>query len=242
MAKRQLQKRPPQDQPPSLPADPPRQLRQLTLVERKLAILIGSALAVQIFVKYWGQTLEPLRWGLFYWGTAGARLAVPLLVCAALGISLRKLGLGRPQLSAREALWLLGTVAVATLVALPLLGMPSYQNAYYGISTFGISGWISFELSTVFTWELFYRGFVLFGVRELLRSAGRGAEADTIAILFTGCIEVLAHFAKEHWLEAVAMLFGSPALSWFALRHRSVWIPAAGHVWIELLWFMSVWR
>jgi hypothetical protein len=38
------------------------------------------------------------------------------------------------------------------------------------------------------------------------------------------------------------MLLGSPLLSWFALRHRAIWIPAAGHVWIEFLWFMSVWR
>lgn len=210
-------------------------------MERRLAILIGSALLVQLFVVYWGQTLEPLRWGMFFWGTAAARIGVPLIVCAALGVSLRKLGLGKPRLRGGEAWWMLGIMVVATLVALPLLGMQSYQSSYQGISRFGTTGWISFLVSTSFSWELFYRGFVLFGVRELLRAGGRGPDADTIAILFTACFEVLSHLPKP-WPESFGMLLGSPVLSWFALRHRSIWIPAAGHVWIEFLFFMSVWR
>ena len=234
MAKRQLQSR-------ELAADSARQASRPARAEVQLAILIGSALLVQIFVKYCGQVLEPLHWGMFYWATAASRIAVLLIVCGAFGISLWKLGLGKPRLSHREAAWILAVVVAATLVALPVLGMQSYQNAYKGIGNFGTSGWLSFLTSTTFSWELFFRGFVLFGVRELLRTGGRGADADTLAILITACFEVLSHLPKPPE-EALAMLVGSPAMSWLALRHQSIWIPAAGHVWIEFLWFMSVWR
>ena len=238
MAKRQLRNRQPQKR--EVPAEAPREAGELTTTEVRLAVLIGSALLVQLFVKYVGQELEALRWGFFFWSTAGARVAVPLILCAAFGIPLSKLGLGRPQLSWREGLWLLGTVALATLVALPLLGMQSYQSSYQ-LSGYRTSDWLSFLVSTIFSWELFYRAFVLFGVREVLRAGGRGREADTIAILFTTCFEVLSHLPKPPH-ESFAMLLGSPLLNWFALRHRAVWIPSAAHVWIEFLWFMSVWH
>ena len=215
-------------------------------MERRLAIVIGSALLVQLFVRYWGQTLDPLRVGMLYWSTAAARIAVPLAVCAALGISLAKLGLGKPRLRGREALWILGVMVAFTLAALPMLGMQSYQDAYQGLgASYGQEerwlSWASFTLSTTLTWELFYRGFLLFGLREVLRSGGRGRDADAIAIAVTACFEVLSHLVKPP-LESFAMLVGSPALSWAALRHGSVWIPLAVHVWIEFLWFMSVWR
>lgn len=214
-------------------------------MERRLAIVIGSALLVQLFVRYWGQTLDPLRWGLFFWATAAVRIAVPVAVCAALAIPLGKLGLGKPRLRGREGLWILGVLGAATLVALPLLGMQSYQDAYQGIgSSYGrLERWVSwgsFALSTTISWELFYRGFLLFGLREVLR-AGKRNDADAIAILVTACFEVLSHLIKPP-LESFAMLVGSPALSWFALRHGSVWVPLAAHVFIEFLWFMSVWR
>lgn len=209
-------------------------------MERRLAIVIGSALLVQLFVRYWGQTLDPLRWGMFYWATAAARIVVPLAVCAALAIPPGKLGLGKPQLRGREGLWILGALAVATVVALPLLGMQSYQSSYQ-LSGTRTRDWLSFLVSTVVSWEFCYRAFFLFGVREILRAGGRGREADTIAILFTTCFEVLSHLPKPPH-ESFAMLLGSPLLNYFALRHRSVWIPSAGHVWIEFLWFMSVWH
>ena len=214
-------------------------------MERRLAIVIGSALLVQLFVRYWGQTLDPLRWGMFYWATAAARIVVPLAVCAALAIPPGKLGLGKPQLRGREGLWILGALAVATVVALPLLGMQSYQDAYQGLgSSYGRVerwvSWISFTASTTLSWELFYRGFLLFGLREVLRAAKRN-DADTIAILVTACFEVLSHLIKPP-LESFAMLVGSPGLSWFALRQQSLWIPMAVHVCIEFLWFMSVWH
>jgi membrane protease YdiL (CAAX protease family) len=212
-------------------------------VERRIAIVIGSALLVQLFVRYWGQIEEPLRWGMFYWSTAAARIGVPLIVCFALAISPGKLGLGKPRLQRREGLWILGAMAVTTLVALPMLGMDGYQDAYQGLgSSYGTErwlSWISFTASTTVSWELFYRSFLLFSLREILRSGGRGG-ADTLAILFTACFEVLSHLVKPP-LESLAMLVGSPALSWVALRHGSVWIPLAVHVFIEFLWFMSVW-
>jgi hypothetical protein len=238
MAKRQLRDRPPRKR--EVLAEAPRQAGDLTTTEVRLAVLIGSALLVLLFARYVGQDFEALRWGFFFWGTAAAYVVVPLILCPALGIPLSNLGLGRPQLSWREARWLLAAVALATLVALLLLGMKSYQSRYQ-ISSSRISDWLSFLVSTILSWEFFHRAFVLFGVREILRAGGHGRAADTVAILFTTCFEVLSHLHKPPH-ESFALLLGSPLMSWFALRHRAVWIPSAGHVWMEFLWFMSVWR
>jgi hypothetical protein len=214
-------------------------------LERRLAILIGSALLVQIFVRYWGQGEETLHWGNVFWATAAARLLVPLAVAYALGLSLRQLGFTKPRIGGTEALVLLGLVGVATLIALPLLGMNSYQAWYQGIGAGARSfelwrSWIEFTLSTTVPWELFFRGFMLFGLREILRAGGRGG-ADTIALLITASFEVLYHLIKPPQ-EAIGLLVGSPILSYVAFRHGSVWIPLLGHLWIEFLWFMAVWR
>src|SRR5262245_24098905 len=159
MAKRQLRNRQPQKR--EVPAEAPRELGHLTTAEVRLAVLIGSALLVQLFARYVGQEVEALRWGFFFWGIAAVHVVVPLILCAAFGLRLSKLGLGRPQLSWREGRWLLAATALATLVALPLLGMQSYQSQYR-LSGRGFTDWLSFMVSTVISWELFYRAFFLF--------------------------------------------------------------------------------
>jgi CAAX prenyl protease-like protein len=212
--------------------------------EARLAVVVGTALVVQMFVRYWGQLDPALRWGEFFYATAASRLLV-FAVGIGLGLSLRQLGVATaPTLRRGEGKALLVAVLVVTLLALPLLGIESYRAAYAGL---GVGDgrerwlrWALFTASTTLSWELCYRGFLLFGVREILRPTV-GGFADGIAILFTLCFEVLAHLIKPP-TEALAMLVGSPALSWLALRHGSVWIALLVHVWIEFLWFVSVWH
>lgn len=215
-------------------------------VERKLTIVVVAALLVQMFIHYLGQVEDVLRWDSFYYGTALVRLTVALTIAYAFGLSPRRLGIAMPRMSRNEALWLLGGMLVATLIIVPLLTMPSYRDAYQtydlaaGSWQYRVGRWLQFHVSTSITWELFFRGFLLFTLREVLRAGGRGG-VDATAIWITATFEVMYHLVKPP-LEAVGMLVGSPALSWLALRQGSLWIPMLIHSWIEFLWFMTVWQ
>jgi hypothetical protein len=226
--------------------------------DQQLFALVLTALAVQIFVQYWGQRSVSLTfagvvsaasgeravWS-FYYATAVARVALPwLCVWLLLGPSLRELGLAQPRVGARELLWLGAALAVGTAMALLVLGSASYQDAYRGsrqaafwpaFVRFGM-----FTLSATVPWELLHRGFLLHGLHAiLLRSGAPAPRATTLAILVTTCFETLFHLVKPPH-EAIGMLIGSPLLSWIALRHQSLWIPALAHLWIEALFFAMI--
>jgi len=215
-------------------------------VDRALYLLIGSSLVVQGFVHYFGQQNPDLRFGNFYFATALARTVVPLAcVVGVLRIPLRRLGFGVPRISKRDGLALTGLLVVGTAIALLVLQLDSYQGAYRqlqrGSFSARLSAWALFTLSATVPWELFHRGFLLHGVRELCtRHAIPAERAATLAILFTACFEVIFHFSKPPE-EAIGMLIGSPILSVMAFRFRSLWVPLLVHLWIELLWFLMVW-
>jgi len=216
------------------------------IVDRALALLIGTALAVQAFVNYWGQSEPALRWDGFFYATALARTLVPA-VCAlvVLRIAWPRLGFGVPHVPRRDLMALSLAFVLGTGVALLLLQLESYQDAYSDVrfGDFGsrFSRWAQFTLSTTVPWEILHRGFLLHGIRELcVRGGIPSARAATLAILFTACFEVLFHFGKPP-IEALGLLIGSPILSVMAFRYRSIWIPLLIHVWIELLWFLNVW-
>jgi len=215
-------------------------------VDRSLYLLIGSALAVQAFVHYLGQTSPSLRSGNFFFATALARTVVPLIVVVgALRLPVRELGFGRPILLKRDLSWLLVLLGFGTAAALIVLQLESYQAAYRPLRSgdFGsrLQAWALFTASTTLPWELFHRGFLLHGVRELcVRNRVPRERAIHIAILFTACFEVLFHFSKPP-AETLGMLLGSPVLSALAFRFQSLWIPLGIHLWIEFLWFLMVW-
>lgn len=215
-----------------------------TRAPTQLFAILGIGLAIQLFVRYWGQPGN-LQIGGFFWATATARLLVPALAIALLGLRWDAFGLGLPRIPRREGLWLLAAVVVSTAVILVLLQSESYRAAYAG-NRFGdfstkFQRWALFTLSTTVPWEILHRGFLLHGIRQVLsRSRVPEASSGAIAIGFVACFEVLYHFIKPV-LESGALVIGSPILSYLAFRYRSLWFPLAVHVFIEGLWFASVW-
>lgn len=215
-------------------------------MERRLLALIVTVLLVQGFVRYWGQVDPALRFGSFFYATAGVRLLVPLAVLLALGVSWRQLGFGRPRVPrSREAARLFAGFVVVTVLALVLMQLEAYRSAYSGVRVGDLGSrlqrFAAFALSTTIPWEILHRGYLLHGVRELCTRGGIDTNRSaTLAIAFTLCFEVLFHLTKPA-LEALALVVGSPVLSWLAFRYRSIWIPLLIHVWIEGLWFVAIW-
>jgi len=216
-------------------------------VNRALPALIAVGLAIQAFVHYFGQVSPAFRIGDIFYATAIARTLVPAaLLIGVLRVPFRQLGFGWPRIPRRELLPLAGLMILGTVVALGFLQLESYQDAYAGVR-FGDAGarfrrWALFTLSATVPWELWHRGFLLHGARELCSREGIPTpQATWLAILFTQCFEVLFHFSKP-LVEALGFLIGSPVLSLLAFRYRSLWVPALIHLWLELLWFVYVWQ
>lgn len=212
---------------------------------RPFVAVVGVALVAQLLVRYVTQSAS-LQVGGFYWATALIRLAVPAAGAVALGLSARRIGLGRPRVPRRDLAPLAVAAAIGLVVAILALQADSYNDAY-GIDRvaagFGAKFriWALFTLSTTVTWEVFHRGFLLPGLRFTLeRAAVPVAAATTVAVAVVACFEVLYHVSKPA-LEPVALLVGSPLLSLLALRYRSLWIPLLVHVAVEGLWFAFVW-
>ena len=217
-----------------------------------LAAVVGVGLATQIFVRYWSQVDPFFASGSFYWGTMTVRagilvgaivLAIP--IAGGLRNAAVSFGLGLPHVDRREALWTLGLVVLGTAGAILVLQTQSYRDAYatVRVGDFGekLTRWALFTLSTSLPWELFHRGFLLHGFKGALdRLQLPAGAAAIIAIAFVTCFESLYHLIKPPE-EAIAFIVGSPVLSYLAIRHRSLWIPLAGHLWIEGLWFAFAW-
>lgn len=214
---------------------------------RGLVLVIVSTLLAQGIAIY---TYQHLRiGGGFYPATFAARLLVPLGVGFGL-LRMRpgEMGLAWPHLS--RAHWgLFGAVLFALpLLALPLLELDTYQASYtaqrHATPDFVPALWrfAAFTVSTTLPWEILHRGFLLHALRMTLQRNGlRLAAAATAAILVTQSFEVLFHFVKPP-LEAIAMAFASPLLSWLAFRTRSLLLPLLLHLEVEILFFLVVLR
>jgi hypothetical protein len=211
-------------------------------VIRRLVVLLVSVLLIQAVAAY---GYRDLRVGGFFYGTFAARLGVPLL-CAAfvLGMPWGSFGLAWPRLAPSQWLLALGATVVLTAVAIPLLDMDSYQAAYedgrgYAFDT-KVQRFLLFTVSTTIPWEILHRGYLLHGIRNALGDSKPLARiAVPMAILITMAYEVLFHFTKPP-LEALALLVGSPILSWVALRSGSILLPLLVHLYIEGLYFWLV--
>jgi membrane protease YdiL (CAAX protease family) len=183
--------------------------------------------------------------GGFYYGTFLARMLAVLAAALLLRIPARGLGLSRPRLRRREIQIGGALLAVGTAAAVLLLQIDSYRNAYEYVREGDVSDrfvrWFLFTSSTTLSWEALHRGLLLFGTRHVLRQQPETrASADAFAIGITAAFEVLFHFRKPP-LEAIAMMIGSPLLSWIGLRQGSLWVPLLLHLWVETLFFALVW-
>lgn len=125
----------------------------------------------------------------------------------------------------RGAVYTLGCIALMAVIIPLAARAPGFQS-YYG--AFGPEGmslrWVLSTGATLFAWEFFFRGFMLFGLEEEL-----GWYAAIVqAVPFT-----LAHIGKPE-LETYACIVGGSLIGLIGLKVRSFYPAFFTH------WFISV--
>ncbi len=157
------------------------------------------------------------------------------------------MGIALPKISRTSLLWLtsiLILVPVCLYIIKLNISYQGYYNHYARLSDATYLRFATFTFSTLFGWEFMHRGYLLFGLKELLTQGGTEGSsnqvskqtASVLAILIVTCFETLYHFLKPD-LEAFGMLIGSPFLSLIALKTRSILIPLMIHLYVEV-WFI----
>jgi hypothetical protein len=156
----------------------------------------------------------------------------PLLVLVILREPLSEYGLG---LGDRR--FGLTTAAIFLVVMLPLVAVAAHTSAFagqYPLNGNAHKDWAHFSVfETLYVgyfagWELFHRGFLLFGLRRRIGNLAIFVQAVTFTLL---------HFSKpepEVWGSIVAGV----ALGLLAVRARSIWYGALLHG--SVAFFMDV--
>lgn len=210
--------------------------------------LIFTALCAQLVGRYFAHSV--LAAGNFYTLWIILRIVIPVIVLAVLRVPLSSLNLGFPRVDRKFGLVML--VLVAILLAAFLL-MYLFAQGYFGSYAGHFSSYrdsrldrflnfMVFTSSTFPAYEFLHRCFLLMGLQYLLTERDKidPAIAATIAIAVVWIFEVVFHLTKEHYLESVGMLIGSPILSYLAIRTRSVWTAFFSHLFVEFLFIASL--
>lgn len=214
--------------------------------EKKLIILILSALAIQIAGRYYSKPFmidgfDTLKFVLVF--------LLPLVICRwGYQWSFKDIGVSWPKYHRFAFLLtaiLLGVATIAVLLATQSADYLEYYHVYRK-PTVGLYDRVIhftvFTLSTITGWELLHRGVLLFGIRKLLVEMKVKLEyAGLIAALWVVSLEAIYHLIKPD-SEAWGMLGLSLILSFIALRTRSILIPMGVHLLIEVLFFYSITR
>lgn len=214
-------------------------------MNKKLALILLSALVVQLVGRYYAKFLIVDH---FYWIPFLTRFGVPLLIVFLLfRWRLLDLGLGRPQLNRAAKIWMGVGLVLIPLVVSSVRFNEAYLGAYpqyvNDLVPWGdrLERFFFFTLSTFFSWAFLHRGFLLFGIQKVLREEEKLSEplAHQLAILYVMCFEVLYHILKPD-LEAFGLLLASPLFSWLALKTKSLWVPTALHFYIEACFILTL--
>ena len=122
-----------------------------------------------------------------------------------------------------------GCVGVFFLFMLPILFIaskrPTFQSIYpmyklAGRSTLDFVLYEGAQLLYFFSWEFFFRGYMLFGLKNKF--------GPTYAILIQTIPFVILHFGKPQ-LETIGAIFAGIALGALAISARSVWYGVILH-------------
>lgn len=209
-------------QPRTAKAAGPRPARPPT--RRTLALLVCAALALALERSLRTFPYVPRELELFAVVLAkSAVLAAGVAGAWALGHSPRALGLawpaprGRPLMALAVLAAVVGGVALAQLDAVRA-HYPLYEPARSSVGALALSTGVFAVYA--FTWELTFRGVLLFGAAPLLGRASVVAQAAVFA---------LAHLGKPG-VELALAFPGGLAFGLLALRARSVVAPFAAHV------------
>jgi membrane protease YdiL (CAAX protease family) len=189
------------------------------------------------FVRTWGAALagDPwLDWYRFLYYHANALVllgAIPLAVMR-WGFGVRPAALG---IQVGDAAWGVRYLAVGIVVVTPLIYLssldPAFQREYPLTRLAGQSAgtWVLWELTYLLYylgWEAYFRGTLLFGLRERLGTGG--------ALAFETAVSTLVHIGKPFGeilgAAPAGFLFGAAAL-----RSRSVLWPLLLHWYLGAL-------
>jgi membrane protease YdiL (CAAX protease family) len=185
---------------------------------------------------WWAVSGPPLPSALHYPVSALLLGVAPILLARKVGgLSPARLGLGLGRW--REGLvWLAVGVVLAAVSGRFAAGSPAMRAVYplapHLVRTAG--GFVPHALRSFLyygAWELFFRGFVLFGLR--------GRLGDGPANAIQTALSVLAHFGRP-LPETLSALPAGLLFGWIDLRVRSVWYIAVVH-WtagVAVDWFL----
>jgi hypothetical protein len=221
------------------------QLRK-SMTQSSLLIIVLTALLAQLLGSYHARYF--IMGDYFFAAWVVLRIAIPLLVLFLLGVPLSRIGLGKPRLDPFTRKLVGATIGILLAAFAGIYFMRGYfefySAAFAGPSGGGLERFANFMIftgSTLTGWEFLHRGFLLMGILYVCVEREKVGEAAAvkIAVAVTWIFEVVFHFVKPE-LEALALLAGSPFLSWLAVRTGSIWIPFLIHFLVELLFIAAL--
>ena len=200
--------------------------------DRRVIVTLVTAL-VCLWGARFGQNLSSDSWShltqMCFW--AGTQivfyLVVPLVVLRVVGGSLGDAG-WRLRGTAEHARSYLALFAIAVPFVVAASWLTEFQHRYPLFDVVpGQSGvwgdlpvWWAFYALQFVAIETFFRGFLLFGLAEIMGST---------AVVVATIPYLMIHFVKPP-LEAAASIVGGIVMGTLALRSRSIWWGVALHV------------
>jgi membrane protease YdiL (CAAX protease family) len=216
-----------------------------SLGENRIFVLVAVALLVQMFGHYYAQKYN---YDFFYYLWVILRIIVPVMVLFIMKIPVSELGLKLPKLDKKIIIAILSMCFIFALffMFVSFWGeyLKFYSNAFGGAAASKLTRFNNFAIftsSTLTGWEFLHRSFLLMAGYYILTNDNKldKKNALKIAIIIPWIFEVVFHFAKPQY-EAIGMLIGSPILSYFAFKTKSIWTAFFAHLYVELLFICMV--
>jgi hypothetical protein len=157
--------------------------------------------------------------------------AIPALTLLALGSRPSEWGLGLGRW--RWTLGLtLGLAAAELLLLFLAIRLPSLQEYYapLGPSPGAFWPWIGFLVIDMFTWEFFFRGFMLFGLEPAL---------GELAIYVQMMPFAIAHLGKPE-IETLSSIAGGILIGYVVRHCRSIWPAVILHLIMGLVMYNMI--
>ena len=163
------------------------------------------------------------------WFSSLLYLAVfPLIIMAILRKNPVQYGLG----IGHPGIWSF-YVIITCFAAAPILyatsHTPAFQN-YYRIEHFDLLNYTLITLAALFAQEYFFRGFLLFGLKDKLKEG---------SILVQMVPFVLTHYGKPE-LETISTIITGILFGYIAYRGKSFWPVFFIHIFINLFFVAAV--
>jgi len=124
-------------------------------------------------------------------------------------------------------------IAIVCFIAAPILlitsHIPSFQK-YYIMEHFNIVNYVLVTCASLFAQEFFYRGFLLFGLKDKFKEG---------SILIQMIPFFLVHLGKPV-LETISTIFTGVLFGYIVYRGRSFWPSFFIHMFINIFFVLSI--